>query len=344
MLEAGLSVAVERWLPGLRDPEYAYRARALKQRIAAAVGHPPVVVILGSSRTVVGLKAADLQAQVEQQFHHPLLVFNFGMTGAGPLTELLDLRRMLAEGIHPDLLLVEVMPPFLAGQPHARHIELGRLPASRLWRRELAFLDNYGLCNDTLRKAWWRVFFNPWYERRLAILSRVMPTSLPQQLRLDSDRRMDGSGWIPQMAPPSPAFYLWAVEHTHQEYAPYFSDFQIGDPAVRATREILELCRQQHIATGLLLMPEGGPFRSWYSAETWKQVRGFLDGLSLEFETPVICARDWLPDHYFFDSHHLAAPGAAELTLRLGQDETFLGLMRARVDRSVSQVHASAQR
>src|SRR5262249_48186289 len=143
-LQLGLSGVVESLLPQLRDPEYAYRAKYLRRQIAVKLTDAPVVVVLGSSRTLVGVKAAELQEALQDRLENPILAFNFGLTGAGPLTQLISLRRLLAEGVHPDLLVLEVLPPFLAGQAHARYIESTRLPASRLRWQEIALLERYG--------------------------------------------------------------------------------------------------------------------------------------------------------------------------------------------------------
>ena len=55
------------------------------------------------------------------------MLFNFGMVGAGPLVELVVLRRLLAEGVRPDLLLVEVLPPLF--NRRAAACDLAQLPA-----------------------------------------------------------------------------------------------------------------------------------------------------------------------------------------------------------------------
>src|SRR3954447_12704623 len=122
-LQVGLAVASRTWMPELHDPYYGYKAALLRNRTAAAVtraeggARPLSAVMLGSSRTVYGLDAVSLEEQVGRDVGRPVVAFNFGMYGAGPATELLALRRLLAEGHRPDLVLAEVIPFFLAGQP-----------------------------------------------------------------------------------------------------------------------------------------------------------------------------------------------------------------------------------
>src|SRR5437879_4963703 len=116
-LQLGLAVAIELWLPELRDPQYAYKAARLRQRMAAdrddRDDRPRNIVVLGSSRTMFGLQGERAERVMGSRLGRPVTVFNFGMVGAGPITQLVDLKRLLAQGIRPDLLVIEVLPPLL---------------------------------------------------------------------------------------------------------------------------------------------------------------------------------------------------------------------------------------
>jgi hypothetical protein len=193
-LQLGLALAIERWLPELRDPEYGYRLRRLAPRTRPGAGRPFTVVMLGSSRTTWGFKAGRLEHTLAQSLGRPVVVFNFGVTGAGPLLHLLNLRRLLADGVRPDLVLVEILPPLLAGQ-YPDH-ELARLAVTRLWLRDLRLLERYGARGTGLRAAWWQAWPVPWYAHRFAILSRLAPACLPYQVRMDWAYRIDKSGWV----------------------------------------------------------------------------------------------------------------------------------------------------
>src|SRR5262245_57394681 len=116
----GLSgLAAFRGLGELRDPQYACKADKLARLLDRPGPRPFTVVMLGSSRTAFGLDAGRLERPCADGGARPpvgpLLVFNFGIPGAGPLTELLTLRRLLAGGTRPDHVLIEVLPPLLAG-------------------------------------------------------------------------------------------------------------------------------------------------------------------------------------------------------------------------------------
>lgn len=76
--QIGLGLAVETVKPEWRDPEYGHRIKQLRQLHAE---HPdrPLVVAVGSSRTLMGLSPLDTGFAEEPGSP---LVYNFGQTGA----------------------------------------------------------------------------------------------------------------------------------------------------------------------------------------------------------------------------------------------------------------------
>jgi hypothetical protein len=329
-LQLGLAVAIERWLPELRDPEYAYRARRLQRRALNTAERPLTVVMLGSSRTTLGFKAAQVERPLSEALHQPVIAFNLGFTGAGPLMQLIDLRRLLTLGVQPDLLLIEVLPPLLAGQT-GEH-ELYRLPLNRTWLGELGILKRYGRQSFEMYAAWWNDWPIPWYSHRYAIVSRFLPACLPYQRRMDWAFVTDDSGWaaapVNQL---SPAQQRQAVENARHEYSVYLDAFRIGGPACQALHELLDLCRQRQIGVALVLMPEGSEFRSLYSPAAWQQIDTFLAETSHKFGVPLVNAREWIADDNFTDSHHLLLRGATVFTERLGR-EVILPLLEGQAN------------
>jgi hypothetical protein len=325
--QLGLALAIEWRLPELREPYYAYKAERLQERIEAAPA-APTVVMLGSSRVVYGLRGQSLERELAGRDGDSPIVFNFGMPGAGPLTQLLALKRLLAEGVRPDVLLIEVLPPVLAG--HVPLAEVNRMAPERLWLEDIPVAERYIAPGGGLRAEWWRAWPLPAYHHRFAIVSRVAPALLPFPLRLDWFRHIDDSGWIP---PPwkerTPERYRHALERTRGEYLYYLEDFRLGGPNCQALRELLDLCRQERIATVLVLMPEGDDFRGWYSPGAWAQVEGFLQQLPREYGVPLVNAREWSADDDFADSHHLMPAGAERFTARLGR-EVIVPMLEAR--------------
>ena len=91
-LQAALAVGIEGCLPELRDPLYAFKARRLCERTVEDPAKPFSVVLLGSSRAIFGFKAGLLEKPLTETMGRPVVVFNFGVTGAGPVTSLMMLR------------------------------------------------------------------------------------------------------------------------------------------------------------------------------------------------------------------------------------------------------------
>jgi hypothetical protein len=318
VLQMGLAVAIEGWLPELRDPSYAYKARRLRRRTGDP-HRPPVVVMLGSSRVEHGLRGQVLEQQLQAETGRRPVVFNFGVSGAGPAIELLVLQRLLAEGVRPDLLLVEVLPPFLAGQRPSPEVD--RLTVDRLWLRELPLASRYGRPLAELRASWWQNWPVPWYSHRFAILTRFAPLFLAGRIPAGAFNLGDESGWCPPaVSSVTPESYSRGLAGARAEYAPYFIDFRPGGTSCRALRDLLELCRQEHIAAALVLMPEGKDFRELYPPSAWAEIERFLDGLSREYGVRLVNAREWVGGEHFTDSHHLLPAGAALFTERLGRE------------------------
>src|SRR5438445_5917624 len=107
-LQAGVELAMDHWLPQLRDPEYGAKLERLRSKLAETP-RAFTIVMLGSSRTQSGLRAGQLERQLTRDLHCPVVVSNFGISGAGPFSELLHLRRLLGQRVRPNLLLIEVL-------------------------------------------------------------------------------------------------------------------------------------------------------------------------------------------------------------------------------------------
>jgi hypothetical protein len=317
-LQAGLAVAMEGWLPELRDPCYVYKAARLRRRITSARPRPLTVVMVGSSRTAFGLKGGAVEQRLGEELQTPVALYNFGLIGAGPLRELLTLRRLLADGIRPDLMLVEVHPCLLAGGGPR---EVRQLMDGRVFRRELSFLTRHGAPGPELRRNWWLAEAVPWYAHRFAIVSRTVPTLLPWQLRQDLFWAADNSGSIESpLPPPTPEVRRRALDQARREYYAVLQDFHLGNGPTQAMREILEICKREHIGVALVWVPEGPVFRSWYSPQAEARTRRFLKECNRTYGVPLIDAREWVPEEEFSDSHHLRSPGARRFTERLARE------------------------
>src|SRR5206468_2819432 len=117
--QVGLSYAANYGWPALRDPMYFDKEARLRLRVAEhtiGASRPLTVAMFGSSRTLMALDGQLLEEELTARVEGPAVAFNFGIPAAGPITNALNIRRLLRRGPRPDLVLIEMLPPLLAGQ------------------------------------------------------------------------------------------------------------------------------------------------------------------------------------------------------------------------------------
>lgn len=311
-LYLGLLAAAEvTWL--VRDPVYADKERRLS-RIERAAPGTPVVLFLGTSRIGYGFEAG----RVPQATDGKIEAFNFGIPATGPVTHLLYLRRLLAAGHRPDLLLVEILPPALADLPDGP-LE-GRFTAGNRFRKaELDTVAEYRFPVAQLRTQWRESLVNPWYSYRFHLLGRLSPTMLPWNVRFDWGRPPDPRGWNAAIGPEPVGEQAEAgFQQATREYAGILRTTRPGGPAVAALNELLRLARDHGVPTRLVLMPEAERFQALYPQKYQLTLNQLLEELARH--TPIHDARNWVPAEGFRDGHHLNRNGAALFTDRLIHD------------------------
>ncbi len=301
----GLAAAVETVLPQLRDPEYGYRLVRIREQQRL---HPdrPLVLVMGSSRTANGFDPRA--AGFPDEPGSPLL-FNFGMAGGGPLHLRTHLERLRADGVNPDVLLIELSPVMLvADLPDDIQYLLvaSKLTAGDL-RRVEPRLDNPA----PVRRAWRVSRLNVWQSHRLAIVSHILPEALPWRERLNHYwANTDRFGYD---AYPEYKSDELRAERTARARGTYFGLAQRGQvsgSANRAARELLAVARARGAPVAIFTTPESPTFRAWYAPEAQPALTAYLRALSAELGVPVFEAPDDFTDADFGDGHHML-PGAA---------------------------------
>jgi hypothetical protein len=325
--QLGLNVAVEHWRPEYRDPEYGTKRQLLAQQ---QVRHPnrPLALVLGSSRVLDGLRPELLPA-----FRTPVgtpLVFNYGLTGATPVEQLLVLRRLLKNGQRPRWVVIELMPSMLSQDTTDAMFHIER----QSWD-DLCVLRSYAPKPFRLARAWLSARLAPWFSCRFCLLSLYFPRWVPDANRIyDIWTTLDRHGWMPLRPSGGPETRRRGLAFAHYQHAYFLQHFHITPVMDRACRDLLELCRRERIAAALLVMPESSIFRSWYSVPARQLSASYLDILRAAYGVPVIDARTWVADDLFCDGHHLLPEGAEVFTRRFGQEALapFLAesLIRAR--------------
>jgi hypothetical protein len=310
------ALAMERWRPAWRDREYGTKLGGLRRRLARQPGRP-LALMLGSSRTFYGFRADRLDGRPGPD-GRPLVAFNFGLAAAGPLKQSACLQGLLDEGIRPDLLLVEVLPPLLNEPGRDRFCEenwlfVPGLSAADVWR-----LRPYVSHPGRFAHAWLRSRLSAWQTHRARILADCGRCWLSPGAPAAPLDRMDGGGWVPAArGADSAEDRRRAADVARRQYAAAFADFRIGDGPARALRDLLERCRREKIAVALVLMPEGSTFRGWYPPAMEESVGALLAELGRSYGATVIDARTWVEDRDFWDAHHLLPGGADAFSRRL---------------------------
>jgi hypothetical protein len=293
----------------LCDPEYEGRLETLRARLAEA-SHRPLLLLVGSSRTLMGF-GPEILPSLRTPSGQEVLTFNFAHAAAGPVMNLMEVHRLLRDGIHPDWLVLEIMPPFLAGEGND-------LLTCDVSARDLPLLQHY---------------VNPWMLYGQYALTRLLTEHRPQREFL----RRHGLGWVlgalgrPGLGlrPLGGVSLDKQVDNAKRQaltglmrsqYLETLQNYALSPDGDRATRALLDLCGREHIQLVLLLMPESSAFRSWYSQRALTTLSQYLDRICGEYHVPLIDARTWVADDDFIDGHHVLQSGALAFTSRLGRE------------------------
>lgn len=306
-----LGFVIDARLPQVRDPEYAHRERLLEKQLEAQPDKP-LVVMLGSSRVHNGLDAETAAAAIEGR----ALIFNAGLTAAGPFMERICFERLRAGGIKPDLLLIEVVPAFFNERTAW---DLTSLDGARLSAHELAELN---LSAKTLAgpvRRWLTGRILPAHRHQaelrgaLGLDDRRGGDELPEELR-----QTDAHGWLQRGYPPERCAVLRSL--AHRQYDACYRDFTPSRAHAESLEALLAECRRDGIAVAVVLTPEGTEFRDRYTPEMTRAIAGMLADWRTRCAVPIIDARDWMDDGAFADMHHLLPDGARAFSARLAKE------------------------
>lgn len=309
--QLGLLLAKELWQPALADPEYGRKLARLRACLAERPGARPLVLALGSSRTSMGLRAECLRVNQSARAEGPL-VFNFGLCQFGPTGELMCLRRLLADGVRPDTVLVEVYPAVMQSETDTvDQFDIHRLR----WSDREVFARRVSQ-PDRLRRRWLRAQLVPWYYQRFLLLNHFLPEWLARDNRMDSQwQGMTAAGWVlmPNFENPNPGWEVLELP----KHRSVLAEFRPAEGADLALRELFALCREYDIAATAVLLPESGPYRACYGAACLAGLDDYLDDLRDQYGVRIIDAREWVPDAGFVEGVHMTHWGALVFTVTL---------------------------
>ena len=168
--------------PAFVDPQFITKSEALARRLADASPNTPLVVMLGSSRTVFGFQGQVVEKSIEEALGVSAIAFELGLVARpGPVMQWIAFERLRRMGIRPTVLLLELYPGYLA-----RDLVLD---PPRFSEEERTAFQRFGLNHPGPRGE------DPppkWYSYRHAIVARLRPDWLPHATRMD---------WLPDLSP-----------------------------------------------------------------------------------------------------------------------------------------------
>jgi hypothetical protein len=315
--QLAVSLALEHWGA---DREYRRKFAALRARRA---GRPraPLVLLLGSSCFGMGVRP-ELLPPLRAGSGRPAVVCNYGILRAGPLRELLHLRRLLRGGIRPDWVVIECCAPFM-GEPFGTE-EAAALPLGRYqWGDRSTLLRYGGDGQPRFRRRWWETHLVPVFSNRYDHLHALgalewIPPPLDAAGRFIDIRP---SGWTQDRRPTDPPEFLrQSASAVRAAISPCLTDWRLSAVSDQAMHELLALCARERIKAALLVMPEAGEIRQLYGPGSRADFDAYLARLGAAFGVRVIDAHRWAADADFSENIHLSAAGAAAFTARLGRD------------------------
>jgi hypothetical protein len=313
MTQVGLVLWLETGPADYCDWVFGIKAERLRSRLSENPDRA-LVVMLGSSRTDMGFEAGRLCAGGRAP---QCLVFNFGLSGSGPVQELVCLRRLLAAGVHPERVFIEVLPAALL-QCNGRPFEEYWLQGDRLQAGELRRLRQYASRPAKLLRQWWGARWLPCLQSRGEIRHRLgLDTVRPGTA--GAPELVDSYGWQPQRVPITPAQRAGYADLVRAYTGRFPKDCALGARPTRALEDLLGLCKSQGIRAALVLMPEDRDFRALFPPPLTHCIESYLAGLRRKWRLPLIDARRWAATADFSDGHHLLPPGAAAFTDRFGR-------------------------
>lgn len=314
------SIVIDNWAVNHVDGIYGQKARLLQRRLQSDGRDSLLVLALGSSRTMWGLETARLERQLESKLHRPVIAFNFANLGNGPMAQWIILRRTIEQGAEPDLVIVEVTPAFFTGNSASlRAARSGlNLNLMRIRACEMPLLAEYGL-TASVAGGFLRGWLAPWYYHRSDLLAILAPPIAGD--RIEQGLRLDPCGsQVANRVRGNERQYRRDLDIAMSTFArPYLTNYRLGGVGTRILEDMLAECNHRGIAAALVVIPEGTPLRTMYS-EQWPEVEEWLAGLERRFGSPVIHARDWVPDDGFWDGHHMCRTGATTYTDRFCRD------------------------
>lgn len=322
--QLALSVYLDKRRPEIRDPLYGFRLHSLQARLTESPGSQ-LFLALGSSRVKYSIWPGVMNVQPREGEPPPIL-YNFGINGMGTIRELMYLRRLLADGIRPDWLLLEVWPPLWAEDGFFKESRMVLGEDDLRWR-DIPLVCRYFAKESSVVRQGLRKWMVPISDYRGRLLEAVRQMVRPHELSEDTKKHLsdwlpaDRGGWFPlPWGAATAEARQRAIEHGAEEMKPLVDPLHIDPRSDAALRTLLKECRQRGIRVALILMPEHSRTRGWYPPQALTLMHQYLGQLKQEYAVPIVDTRRWVGDGDFADYCHMATAGVPEFSERLGRE------------------------
>jgi hypothetical protein len=311
--------------PEVRDPLYTHRLHSLQSRLARSPD-APLVLLLGSSRVKYGLWPAAMPVR-SPAGSPPPVIYNFAFNGAGFIRQLMYFRRLVAEGVRPNCVLVETWPPLWAESGYFAESKMVIHEDEPHWQ-DIPLLCRYFFFREpTVGLEVTRKCLAPIRAYRGRLLQAAAQSLLSrEQLRARAKNGVDwvpadDTGWFPlTWGPTTPEQKRQSLEEAMVHVKPLMDSLCIDPRSDAALRELLGECQSRGIRVALVLMPEHGVTRRWYPPQARALIQSYLDRISRAFRVPIVDGREWSADEHFADLCHLGRHGVEPLSARVGRE------------------------
>ena len=322
--QLALSIYLDKRCLEARDPLYGHRLNHLRQQLAKSPDSP-LFLIMGSSRVKYSIWPDAMKLHNNINTPQPI-VYNFGINGMGAIRELMHFRRLLADGVQPKWLLVEIWPPLWAESGFFRESRMVQAEDDLHWRDLLLLCRYFRNDRDILRLALQRVL-TPLRSYRDVLLALTAQSLLsPEKLGEIKQKVLDTlpadrGGWFPlPWESTTPQEKYNAFLDGEDKIKPLLQPVRIDPRSDAALRELLNECKRRSIKVALILLPEPSWTRGWYTPQAHAVIRAYLTQLHYDYPVPIIDARAWVPDENFSDSSHMSKRGVPAFSERLGRE------------------------
>jgi hypothetical protein len=253
------------------------------------------------------------------------VVYNFAVSGAGHVRELLHFHHLLADGIQPQWLFIETWPPLW--QDSKTFDDHGAVVHDDLVVWDLPLLLRYFPGAEEMLTQALEGTLTPIRAHRTRLLGATASALLPrkQAWRFSNDMQgwtpPDATGWIPVQTPPvTPQRLEKEMALGRVGIRPLVRPVRIDPHRDAALRQLLDECQARGVRAVLFIMPEHSEVRGWYTPEARACVARYLTSLGREYRVPVIDTRTWVADDGFADSAHMDRPAVAAFSERFGRE------------------------